>query len=671
MKSVDLLKKIVDLKEGGEHRKQQEEGVEAIEQAMETHENLLLESPTGSGKTFNNVIPSVNLKKRVVISTATKQLSEQAINKDIPFIRQAITTINKAEGLPAPDFTAELFKGRTEYLCLKKLDDSSKLEEESSQPTLLDIDDEPSEKTATMAKQVQGITRWANKTQTGDRSEAPAVEDKIWKQFSISSSECPGRNNCPFGNMCFSEKVRAKAKKADIVVTNHAVVAQELGMDDLEHTLLGERDVFIFDEMHELVNYLSSAWGTSLTAKTVSDLGKALKKYSGFTDSSLHKFEEASESYEKALANEEPHLVKEEISPMLAKSLSTLYQIVNELIITADEDIKNGELPTATQSVLGSLSKRLGELDRSVELLMDNTVQTVRWFSLTEKTEQMTFNAAPLLVGPKLQEGLSIRDAIMVGTSATIRVMGSFDIPIHTLGLDVSSTPYKTLSLDSPFDYKHQAMLYIPSPQEFPSPDFKNRKEHTEKVKEESLKLIKASEGRALCLSTTADGAKFWAYYLRKNLPEYNVLLQGDKPHSQLVEEFTKDEHSILVATMGMWHGLDLPGTTCQLVIMDKLPFAPANDPLSAARRSYIEDNGGNGFMQVFVADANVKLAQGFGRLIRSKTDRGVVAIFDTRIFTKSYGKAMLKSLPEVGIYQNSQNVQDALGRLATQAKSK
>ncbi|MBC9704592.1 MAG: ATP-dependent DNA helicase [Enterococcus sp.] len=336
-------------------------------------------------------------------------------------------------------------------------------------------------------------------------------------------------------------------------------------------------------------------------------------------------------------------------------------------------------------------------LSTDLSRFLVNSKENVRW-AKNEKTEKNTFrkkkknapnipctlHCAPLRIGPRLMRALDEKKATMIGTSATIKVAGRFDSPVHELSLNEeilepgkvtgkAPRPYKTVDVGTPFDYARQAMLFIPDAKEFPSPDYKNIDEHSSAVEEYTEKMVARLGGRALILLTTTRRVSEVGEYLEAMLPtNIKVLKQGDAPSNQLIEQFVADETSVLVATMGMWHGLNASGPTCSLVIMDKIPFASANDPLMAARKNYADEQGRNGFMEVSVAKANVKLAQGFGRLVRSMSDRGVVAIFDTRLQTKAYGRAMLKSLPDnVSRYSNLETVLGSLGRLRDSLEKK
>jgi len=661
----DLLKEIIALKPGGELRTQQDTAVREISEAIQENKNLLLSAPTGSGKTLSYLIPVVFHGTRAVVSTATKQLSEQIIKIDVPFLAKSISQVS-----PHTEFTGVLLKGRENYYCFAKGDESAKLSSEAdSLFGIMDMEnvkgpDKSTLKGAAMAKEIQSIEKWVKTTKTGDRSEAPAVSDQTWRQFSSTTGECPGRTVCPFGSKCFSERARDEAKEADVVVTNHAVVAHDLIKEG--DSVFGDRDVFIFDELHELDNYLTSAWGTKLSANIIKNALKLFGQLSELKTSDVDEIEKLGKKFNPVAKRIPEGLIQEE-QPLLAELLNRLYVTSSRIAVTAQKVSSDKNENERKRKVGSIVAKAAGEIAQSSQLLLDDSVNTVRWVTITE--EEVTLQAAPLRVGPQLQQALDERDAIMVGTSATITVSGSFDIPVHNLALDATTTPHKEVDLDSPFDYKNQAMLYIPAPDSFPAPVGADRQEHGEAVKKEVADLVSAMGGRTLALFTTTFAANDNAKYLRKKFPKMNILLQGDAPPSQLIEEFKNDEDSVLVATMGMWHGLDVPGPALSLVIMDKIPFKPMKDPLSLARQAWAEKTGRNGFMDVYVSDANIMLAQGAGRLVRAKTDRGVIAILDTRLVTKPYGRSMLKSLPNAKIFQDGKIVRDALRRLSESLK--
>lgn len=674
--SVEVLREIVNLKANGETRIQQEELVEAIEAAINDKDHIIVEGPTGAGKSMAYLLPVLVSEKRAIISTATKQLSEQLNETEMPFIQKSLLKTH-------PNFAANdyaLLKGRDNYYCYRKADIQADLNKkaESQSGAQLSMFDGLSERAKEASKELHLIDDWAENTRTGDRSEAPVVSDETWRNYSSTSTECPGRKICPFGEKCFAEMARDRAKEAQIVITNHALVANDLSSED--GVMLGDRDLVVFDELHELESYLSSAWSATLTTKMLSDYTKELKKSKEVNDSDITVMEKAIKTLDIELEKVENGGI-ETLPLLIENALKTLN--TKFLLIGANLNAKLQNKVTSNQKkeTLSFLSKRLTELNDAIVQLLDNDLKTVRSFKVPEevkfqkrgtpKVERViTMKAEPLLVGPKLQGLLNERDMTMVGASATVRVTGGFEIPLHNLGLDTLNNK-KSLAVTSPFDYPNQAILHIPD-KEFPSPSGKERKEHSLAVKDRALELVKASGGRALVLTTTTFDAKDIAEFLRTELKKsklpMKVLAQGDAPQKQLVADFAADETSILVATMGLWHGLDIQGPSLSLVVITKIPFKPSDDPLLSARQKYAESKGRNGFMDVYVADANVMLSQGIGRLIRHTTDKGVVAVLDNRLLFSRYGKKMMESFPNMKIFTNITIVVNALKRLTGNA---
>lgn len=663
--AVKVLKGITAQLEGAESRPEQELATASFAKSIDEHKHCLVSAPTGTGKSLAYLIPSMLSGKKIVVSTATKQLSEQIINKDVPFLKKALQSTDS----PVKDFDAALLKGRDNYFCQYKEAEGSRLDAQ------LGIDEDPNIVSGRgdankIAVEIRYLKAWADKTKTGDRSEAPeSISDKVWKQFSSNSSECIGKNACPFGASCFAEYAREKAKSADIVVTNHAVVAHDLIS---EQPILGERDVLVFDEVHELDKYFSDAWGTELNASQIRDAAKTLKGLEvSVSDLPENEFaisllmEKTASTLKDALAVVEAGLIEVPYGA-LKQMLSDLRVHASIAAAALNKAYSDKKLDESVKNDITLAGKKLAGIVESVDALMTDSPEVVKWIESNDKEGvNKSLKTAPLRIGPKLQDKLEEKNAVMIGTSATIKVGGSFTIPKHNLGFD-NVPNFEYIDLPSPFDFKKQSMLYIPD-DDFPAPVGADRKEHLEASKAVSYELIKALNGRAMVLTTTTYEVKEIAEYLRKKFPKHanKVFAQGDMPNAQLVERYRDDEHSVLVATMGLWHGVDIAGTTNSLIIITKIPFRPMNDPLFQARREYADSIGRDGFMDVFVAEANVMLTQAFGRLIRRKTDKGVVAILDTRLMTKRYGRDMLDSFPSISIFRNKEKVAAALERLS------
>lgn len=661
--AVDVLREVTSVLNNSESRPEQEQATAHVESAITNGKPLLLEAGTGTGKTLAYLTPLIMSGKKAVVSTATKQLSEQIIKKDMPFLANAI----KNSSSPNKTFSYALLKGRDNYFCWYKDSENGRLDAEAGADMLSGGGNK-------IASEIAQLKEWADETKTGDRAEAPPiVSDKIWRQYSSNSVECVGKATCPFGSECFAEMAKDKARGADIVVTNHAVVAHDLSA---EMTSLGERQVMVFDELHEVDRYMTDAWGAVLSPNMLKDAARTLKPVEDMVGLPVDEFSvsinlnKSAEVLQTALSQVEQGRIPTpsgSLKEILMSSRMRCFEAVTKIA----EKLNDKKIPESFKQNLTTVRKKLEAIIESVDLITDEKETVVKWIAQSSNKESPTvqLQAAPLHAGLKLQKYLQEHHLLMIGVSATIRVGGSFTIPMHNLGYQ-DQHDVTLFNVASPFDYKKQAMLYVPDGS-FPAPVGASRKDHTEAVKAVGFQLVQAMKGRAVVLTTTTFGVKEIGDYLRNKLPTFNIILQGDAPNSQIIEEFVKDEHSVLVGTMGLWHGLDLPGKTASLLIIDKIPFKPMNDPLLEARKEYVEAMNGDGFTEVFVSEASIMLTQGFGRLIRTKTDKGIVAILDNRLLTKNYGKVLLKSLPPINMFSNREKVVAAAERLAVMLDDK
>lgn len=629
--------------------------------------------------TLSYLIPLIENDSLAVVSTATKQLSEQIMG-DIEFLNSSLKKLKSPKRADAT-----LLKGRDNYLCLAKFDEVLRLEDKGN--TLFGMSDggtsELSDRANKMVSETKALSDWANETESGDRTEGPPTSDETWRQYSSTNAECPSKSICPFGSDCFAELARDKAREAKIVITNHAIVALDLESDG---SLLGDRNVFVFDELHELDTYMSSAWGAELTFRKLDSAYKLLKSIPSIDEKAIEDLKGLMDEFDSTLRSVEKGLIDNDDSSLKMENyLIKFYNVMSTIVSEITRKEKSSQTE-ALKRIYTKARKTAKELHDIARILIDTSIETVRWTAdsaarkrperkgatksvkgkatsaLKDTSSTMSINAAPLRIGPKLQDKLAEREATMIGLSATVTVMGRGDIPVHNFGLD--DKPHKVVVLETPFDYKKQAMLYIPDPKSFPLPVGDTKKDHMEAMKADSAALIKAAGGRALILSTTTDGVSEYATYYRKKLPKLTFLAQGDGPNSQLVSEFKRDEESCLIGTMGFWHGLDAPGKTLTLDIIDKIPFPTPDDPLLAARKNYADKLGRNGFMEIYVTIADWMLRQGFGRAIRSKSDRAVIAIYDPRLMTKNYGRAIMQNFHGVGLYHDHAKVEAAIKRL-------
>lgn len=666
--ATELLHKVIGLRPDGEERPEQALMVKEVASCLSDRKNALLQAGTGVGKSLGYLIPAATSGKKVVVSTATKQLSEQIAKIDLPLLDGVM---KQETGLP---LNYALVKGRSNYVCLRKIHENRRLEDSapgsdevsgSDQGALIpDAADSPKRAEAKLRGAEMGkIMKWSERNDiTGDRTDAPVVSDETWKDVSSTSNECPGKSACPFGEECFAEITRNKARVADIVVTNHALVGADLAEEP--GAIYGERDVVIFDEVHEADSYLSSAWGVEMSVKTVEEAARTSRRHlltASEDDPNIKKLEEYAAELELALENTEDgkadNVWKKKILPALNGIAATATRITSSRkVIQLSGGLESEKMKAK------AVTQALDSLSGACYMLTQDSDDLVRWLETSNKRKVL--KSAPLRIGPLLMERLQSANMTMIGTSATITVKNSFDIPVHNFAFDESAWEYSTLDVGTPFNYQRQGILYVPAESAFPAPVGKDRIEHSAAVLDELVEMVQAAGGRTLALSSTSYGARKMAERLRDTI-DTPVISQFDGPAGVVTRQFLEDVDSTLCATMGMWQGLNIPGESLTLVVIDKIPFAPMNDPLMSSRLDDAKARGRNGFMDVYVADAMQKLAQGAGRLIRSKSDRGVVAILDTRLRSKSYGVAMRKGLPPFWLTDNKEQVLSSLENLS------
>lgn len=684
VQGLDLLRAHV-LESGGESRPQQETMVAAVAESISNRHPLLAQAGTGTGKSLAYLFPLAASGKRGIIATATNQLSEQLIRYDLPQVAETMSDSGK-------DVTFALLKGRNNYACLAKVSEienlnnlgASHVSPDEGADRLFEVETSPGDISAMKRKQAKAdaaevgtLVKWSKETETGDRSEAPSVPDRVWLQISTNSADCPGAGSCPFGDVCFTELARKRAKESQIVVTNHALLAQDIrtSISEVKSAtaqagaggVFGKHDVVIVDEAHDLPDALTSALSTEVDPRAI---GKFLSKAAKY----IHDDESSAddESQATAQARNDLEYLTDVMESLPTGALEALpADFLNMLNAVTTRMITVGRLlaKAATEATKSDKPKRaaaINTLSEQADSIAADLVDArtlapgrVRWLDQRRPEDPPVLRTAPLEVGEPLTKALEGRT--FIATSATLTVGGDFTPIQRTLGMDGKDV--ETLDVGSPFDYLKQGMLYIPkSP--FPEPVGKDRAEHTEAVLQETLALVTASGGRALVLFTTTAGAQRAATYLREHLPHLNIFAHGESPADVLVRQFAEDETSVLCATMGLWQGTNVPGPSCSLVIIDKVGFAPVDDVLTAARRSLADSRRRDGFTEVIVAQAATSLAQATGRLIRTSTDKGVVAILDPRIHSKGYGKVLIKSLPPFGIFTDREKVTAALERL-------
>ncbi len=660
-RTIRLLQQMVSARPGGEVRPQQELMARHVIRSLISGKTLIAQAGTGVGKSYGYMIPAIAAGKKVVISTATKQLSEQIATRDLPALQDSL----------AEPFTFALLKGRQNYLCHAKVSELHQLDAEDPEQGLFDAADVNARAVSSGdVERLNALLVWAQDTETGDRTEAPACSDRVWGQVSQSAVACPGASKCAFGEQCFAEAAKEQAKHAQLIVTNHAMVAVDL---IAPAPMFADADAFVFDEAHDLEDYLSKAWGiefqpAELRGK-VAEARRALPRAEELDDIREHGAQLAERC--EALGGRLDARDAEEW-PTFPQDLREDFALLNSDLARFADQVR--AVPTmrgihvANAEGLRAHADELAAIAKSLIELRSDLVEQVRWLEPARGRQHAIVRTAPLEVGTQLQDALADSSKgrtprTLIATSATLTVGGSFDQIAQVLGV-AGDPDHTAIDVGTPFNYRTQVMLYVPGVDTFPQPVGRERAEHSEAVRQEAAKLIRAAGGRTLALFSTRKAAEDAAAFLRRTL-RTPILCQGDAPPAQLIEQFAADEATSLCATLGFWHGVDVTGPSLSLVIMDKIPFGPMDDPLTKARMKAADDAGRSGFTDVYVAGATTKIAQGFGRLVRSGTDRGVVALLDPRMRTKGYGSTILRTLPAgVRTYSDSDVVQAALARL-------
>lgn len=657
---LDLLDTAIE-RTGGQRRDGQRLMAARVAEAIQTHRHLLVQAGTGTGKSLAYLVPalheSVSSEKPIVVATATLALQSQIVNRDVP---RLLETLEDRLERPA---NVALLKGRNNYVCLHKLEGG--YPEDDDPNALFSLNSEgqgaaghPSAARSDLAEEVVRLRSWAESTDTGDRDELlPGVSDRAWRQLSVTASECLGRK-CPLVEECFSELARQRAGEADVVITNHALLAinafEGIGV-------LPEHEVVIVDEAHELVDRVTGAVTGALSPLMVRSAARAVRKNTGSASEPLAA---AAEALETACEGKPAELMPQGLDPDTTRAMELVRDAARAALSDTKPEAKDSDagrqMARARLTEVLELAERMLGADGRFEVVWISRAggwEPGRGYVAAADTDPATLNVAPLSVAGRLREGL-FQDHTVVLTSATLTIGDSFDAVAGSLGLRGEKAPaWRGLDVGSPFDYPKQGVLYLAA--DLPKPGRGVSEEQLERI----LQLVEASGGGALGLFSSKRGAQQAAEYVREH-SDLEVLVQGESSLRGLVQQFTEEEDTCLFGTMSLWQGVDVPGESCRLVIIDRIPFPRPDDPLSSARTRAVGRAGGNGFMAVSAYHAAIKLAQGAGRLIRSREDRGVVAILDSRIATARYGGFLRAALPPLWTTDRLPVVTAALRRL-------
>jgi len=624
-----------------------------------------VQAGTGTGKSLGYLVPSLLHRKRVVIATATLALQHQLVERDLPRLVEAVKEI---EGV---DSSYAVLKGRSNYACLHRIREGVP----DDQGTLVDVP------TGSMAETVLGLRSWAEDEAkehgTGERDHAPRHTDREWRQVSVSARDCLGASRCPYGEECFAELAKERAQRSHLIVTNHSLLA----IDAVEGVpMIPEYDAVVIDEAHELVARVTQAATDELAS---SDVERAARRSQRHVEGSeADDLADAADALRDAIDEARPgrfEVVPQQLADALvlvrdaARACVSAYPRSSGSGGSGGEGGQGGEADPGLTQARGSVQEVFTYAERMAADL-DSDVLWLTEGGTGDRRIPPRLCVAPLQVWGQMRDKL-LRDKTVVMTSATLMLGGDFNSLATSVGLKPSERvqsepapertddvqPWTGIDVGSPFDYGRQGILYVA--RHLPPP---GRDGLVPSQLDEIVELIDAAEGRTLGLFSSRRAAEAAAEEVRRRLPHLTTLAQGEAQLPELARQFVGDPYTCLFGTLSLWQGLDVPGETCQLVLIDRIPFPRPDDPLMSARQKAADQAGGNGFMQVAATHAALLLAQGAGRLIRTTTDRGVVAVLDPRLATARYGGFLKSSLPPMWPTTDPALVRQALARLAS-----
>jgi ATP-dependent DNA helicase DinG len=600
-----------------------------VDEAFQKHQHAIIEAGTGTGKTLAYLIPAIRSGRRVVISTATKSLQEQLFNKDVPFLQRHF----------APNLKAVLMKGRNNFLCRQKV------HQMEGQAVLKGLDE---------VDWFAQIKDWEKLTDTGDRSELTFLPDDsdLWNRIDARSDLCTGQK-CPEFGRCFITQMHQKAEDADLIIVNHHLFFADLAIrkDDFG-SILPEYSAVVFDEAHEIEDVASEYFGRRVSSyqfdvlvRDTENMLRILQIEAPPLRKHLLRVRERARSFFEQFPEREgrfPFGAAERHS--FLEGNQEAFQDLNAAVKRIEAELS--ALSPKPEEVI-TLARRAADLRREFSFLLESEEKSyVYWYERRGKGTILT--ATPIDVSAILGERLFEQFDTVILTSATLAVGGRFDFLKQRLGIQ----PATEKVLPAEFDFREQALLYIPGTM----PDVRDPR-FSARAAQEIVKLLEISKGRAFCLFTSYFQMKE-VYERVSGRVKFPMLLQGTAPKSILLDRFRTTPNAVLFATASFWQGVDVPGTQLSCVIVDKLPFAVPSDPIVAARVKALQEDGRNPFAEYQVPEAVLALKQGFGRLIRSKTDRGILSILDNRISRMAYGRIFLESLPDYSTTQDLSEVE-------------
>lgn len=660
---------------GGEHREGQAAMVDAIRDSFASGTHLMVQAGTGTGKSLAYLAASFaelaeEKASRVVVATATLALQAQLAHADIPLALKAVEEVTGRRPVTA------ILKGRTNYACLLRVRGGGDALDQDS----LIGEDAVAETSSQLGAEVLRLREWAEQQVQehglADRDDAPSHSPRAWAQVSIPTRECVGVANCPFGSVCRVEESRDRARRADLVVTNHALVAI-----DAMHggTALPEHDRLVIDEAHELVSRVTGAASAELTAAGVERVSRRVAAWAD--DDVVADLHDAGVGLAGALQD----LPLEQLQPgsPAVPALARVRDAAREAVSQLSQGETSPERQQAAQAAqeVFDIADRMAALDD----------HDVCWVADGDRIGRHLV-VGPLSVAPLVHSRI-LGGTSTVLTSATLRIGGDFASVASTIGLwardrrsgpvgeepdraesgavtsgaasgdEDSAQPWWALDVGSPFDYGRQGILFVAD--SLPPP---RRDGIGAEALETLAELIWAADGHTLGLFASQRNAEIAAQHVRRAVPGSTVLCQGDAQLFELTRRFVAEPGTSLFGTLSLWQGVDVPGDTCRLVVIDKIPFPRPDDPMMQARQRAVARAGGNGFMAVAATQAGLLLAQGAGRLIRRSDDRGVVAVLDPRLATARYGSFLRASMPPLWTTNNQEVAVQALRRLAAAA---